>query len=500
MSLDPAARLVAACLGLCAAGTGAAATFPVTSTADDGAGSLRQAIVSANESPGTDIIAFAIPGSGVHEIFVLTSLPGLREAVVVDGYTQPGSSPNTAALGSNAQIRVALVGTGSDSVRGLALLNDATGSTIRGLAINRFGGSQINAIGDDCVITGNFIGTDATGTVAYPSAPGTRPGLSVTGDRCRIGGDARADRNVISGNSHVGVYVGGSDAVVQGNLVGTDRSGGAALGNSCGISIGVTGGIDPTLRALVGGLNSGVVAPRNVISGNTRCGIEVVSGEGHVIEGNLIGLAAFPIATIPNHGPGIEVRGGRSMRIGAANAGEFSNAIAGNLGPGVLIAGSTSAPQDVGVFGNAIFANEALQIDLASTGTGVTPNDALDADEGPNGLQNFPVLTGVQLMPGITRIQGRIESEPDRGYFIDIYSVTSCDPSGHGGASSYLGYATISTDASGGADFQAEFADAPATGYATATATRTMSGPTSEFSRCIPIGDHLFADGFESGS
>lgn len=498
MRLDSAALVAATLLCLCAATSGAAATFTVTSTADDGAGSLRQAIVAANDAPGTDTIAFAIPGSGVHEILVSSSLPGFVETVVVDGYTQPGSSANGNPLGSNAQIRIELAGTGSSSVHGLALLVGATGSTVRGLAINRFGGPQINAIGDDCVITGNFIGTDATGTIAYPSTPGTRLGLSVSGDRCRIGGSAPADRNVISGNSHVGVYVGGSDVVVQGNLIGTDRTGGAALGNTCGVSIGVTSGVNPTLRALVGGLNSGVVTPRNVISGNTRCGIEVVSGEGHVIEGNLVGLAAFPIATIPNQGPGIEVRGGQSMRIGAANAGEFSNAIAGNLGPGVLIAGST--PQDVGVFGNAIFANEALQIDLASTGTGVTPNDALDADEGPNGLQNFPVLTGVQLLPGITRILGRLDSEPDRGYFIDIYSVSSCDPSGHGGSSSYLGYATISTDAGGGASFQAEFADAPASGYATATATRTMAGPTSEFSRCIPIGDVLFADGFESGA
>lgn len=501
MRPDSAALVAATLLGLCAATRCAAATFTVTSTADDGAGSLRQAIVAANDAPGTDTIAFAIPGSGVHEILVSSSLPGFVETVVVDGYTQPGSSPNSNPLGSNAQIRVVLAGTGSSGVHGLALLVGATGSTVRGLAINRFGGPQISAIGDDCVISGNYIGTDATGTIAYPSAPGTRLGLSVSGDRCRIGGTAPADRNVVSGNSHAGIYVGGSDITVQGNLIGTDRTGGAALGNACGVSIGVTGpGADPTLNAVVGGQNSGPVAPRNVISGNTRCGIEVVSGEGHVIEGNLIGLAAFPLATIPNLGPGIEVRGGHAMRIGAANAGEISNAIAGNLGPGVLIAGSTSAPQDIGVFGNAIFGNEELQLDLASTGTGVTPNDALDADEGPNGLQNFPVLSGVRLLPGVTRILGRIDSEPDSGYFIDFYSVTSCDPSGHGGGSSYLGYATISTDAGGGAAFQADFADAPADGFATATATRTMAGPTSEFSRCIPIGDVLFADGFDAGA
>ena len=108
MRLDSPALVAATLSCLCAATSGAAATFTVTSTADDGAGSLRQAIVAANDAPGTDTIAFAIPGSGVHEILVSSSLPGFVETVVVDGYTQPGSSANSNPLGSNAQIRIEL--------------------------------------------------------------------------------------------------------------------------------------------------------------------------------------------------------------------------------------------------------------------------------------------------------------------------------------------------------------------------------------------------------
>lgn len=489
-------RVAAALFGACVAPVATAATYTVTTSADSGAGSLRAAIEAANAASDPDTIAFAIPGSGVHEIAVSSSLPGIRYPVVVDGYTQPGSSVSTAAIGSNAQIRIALVGTGSASVRSLVLLANATGSAIRGLAINRFGGYQLSAIADGCEITGNFIGTDAGGTVGYPSSPGTRLGISVSGNGCRIGGATRASRNVIAGNSHVGIYVGGSDVEVQGNLIGTDRTGVVALGNTCGISIGVTGpGAPVTRNALIGGHNAGVLTPRNVISGNTRCGIEVVSGEGHVIEGNLIGLAALPLAAIPNLGPGIDVRAGRLIRIGAAYAGEVSNGISGNLGPGVRITGSTNPPDDVGVFGNAIFANEGLQIDLGAEG--VNPNDPLDADEGPNDLQNFPELTGVRLEGATTRVLGRIDSEADSNYFIDFYAVARCDPSGHGGSSQYLGDVSIGTGASGSALFQAEFIDAPTTGYAVATATRTLGGPTSEFSRCIAIGDLLFADGFE---
>ena len=479
-----------------------AATFTVTTAGDSGAGSLRQAILDANAAAGHDTIAFNIPGAGVRSIAILSSLPPISGPVLIDGYTQPGAAPNTGVVGSNAQIRIELVGTGSASVRALVLLVGSTGSTVRGLAINRFGGSQISAIGADCVITGNYIGTDPGGSVAYPSTPGTRIGLSISGDRCRVGGPRAADRNLVSGNSHTGVHVGASDVLVQGNLIGTERTGGSALGNSCGVSIGVTGpGANPTLNARIGGENVGTSAPRNVISGNTRCGIEVVSGQGHVIEGNLIGLAAFPIALIPNGGPGIHVRGGNAIRIGAATAGAVSNGIAGNAGPGVLIASDPMhVPQGVAVYGNSIFGNEGLAIDLAPNGvTGVTLNDPLDADSGPNDLQNFPELTGVSLMAGGTRLTGRIQSTPNTSYFIDFYSIPSCDPSGHGGGSSYLGDVTISTGADGEATFQRVFEGAPETGFATATATRASSGgPTSEFSRCIRLGDVLFADGFDA--
>ena len=478
-----------------------AATFTVTTAADAGPGSLRQAMLDANAAAGADTVAFNIPGSGPHAIHVLSSLPAASGPLTIDGYTQPGAFPNNGGVGSNAQIQIELVGPGSAGVSALTLLVGSVGSTVRGLAINRFSGSQISALGDDCVITGNYIGTDPGGTIAYPSSPGTRIGLGISGDRCRVGGPQAADRNVVSGNSHVGVYVGGSEVVVQGNLIGTSSAGGSALGNSCGISIGTTGpGADPTLNARIGGTNSGVSAPRNVISGNVRCGIEIVSGQGHVIEGNLIGLAAFPIATIPNGGPGIDVRGGSDVRIGAADAGSISNGIAGNDGPGVRIASAPGhVPQGIAVFGNSIFGNDGLAIDLMPDGVaGVTPNDPLDADAGPNELQNFPELTGVSLGVDGTRITGVIQSEPNVAYFIDFYSVQTCDPSGHGAASSYLGDVTITTGADGRATFQRVFDPAPDSGFASATATRSLAGgPTSEFSRCIRLGDMLFSDGFE---
>lgn len=75
----------------------AATAIIVTNTDDSGSGSLRQAILDANANTGLDTIAFNIPGSGVHTINLTSALPTITDPVVIDGYTQPGSSANTLA-------------------------------------------------------------------------------------------------------------------------------------------------------------------------------------------------------------------------------------------------------------------------------------------------------------------------------------------------------------------------------------------------------------------
>src|SRR5262245_14272617 len=93
-------RTLALALGLAAfAGASRANTYTVTSIADSGAGTLRQAILDANANPGADTIAFNITGSGVHTITPTSTLPDITGAVTIDGYTQPGSLANTHAVG-----------------------------------------------------------------------------------------------------------------------------------------------------------------------------------------------------------------------------------------------------------------------------------------------------------------------------------------------------------------------------------------------------------------
>jgi CSLREA domain-containing protein len=146
--------------------------------------SLRAAIQQANANPSVDAINFLIVGVGTQTINVgstsLGALPAVVYPLTIDGYTQPGSSQNTLAVGDNAVINVELNGTSAGA--GADGLNiSAGGSTVRGLSIYRFNGDGIdlNTAGGNTV-AGNFIGTNATGA-------GTTNGNA--GDRRRL--DAR---------------------------------------------------------------------------------------------------------------------------------------------------------------------------------------------------------------------------------------------------------------------------------------------------------------------
>jgi CSLREA domain-containing protein len=215
-------------------------TFTVNSAADtdDGACTtaivgctLREAINAANANSGTDTINFNIIGSGLHTISPATALPTITGAVVIDGYTQPGSSVNTLTNGDNAVLQIELKGPGAVAGSSFdGLLITAGGSTVRGIVINNFNGNGIEtSTGGNNVIEGNFIGTDAAG-MSVVRNDGT--GIFVLSDSNRIGGTAPAARNLISGNSS-GVFVSsGSNNVVEGNFIGTDATGGTPLGNA----------------------------------------------------------------------------------------------------------------------------------------------------------------------------------------------------------------------------------------------------------------------------
>ncbi|MEZ5464538.1 MAG: right-handed parallel beta-helix repeat-containing protein [Lysobacteraceae bacterium] len=482
---------IAFCLAFSAAAD--AATFTVTSTANSGAGTLRQAIIDANVAPDADTINFNIAGAGVHDIALSSALPDIIHPLTINGYSQPGSAANSNPYSSNAVILIDIHPATPFAFSGLQFLFNSTSSKVSGIALNRFGPSQLSFLSDDCRLTGSFIGLAADGTTSFTGAPGTSNGVVVQGDDCEIGGNTFATRNVVSGNISTGIYVASDNVLIQNNLVGTSSSGGSARPNNIGIQLG-NGGFGRPQDTLIGG--EGAVG--NTFSGNALRGIHVLSADGTRIQGNVIGRTPFPLAALPNGGDGIHITDGTSILVGpdVAASGTVSNIIASNGGAGVLVSGDTTTAT---IIANQISSNGGLPIDI-SPSTDLNINDAQDADTGPNGLQNHPVVTSSDSSGPNTVIEGTLHSTPNSGFFIDVYRATSCEADGRASVSQYLGYVSAATNASGDATWLYNHGSLLVDGYIVATAsTSAAPSQTSEFSLCVPAVDaEIFADGFES--
>ena len=421
---------------------GVLATFTVINTNDSGSGSLRQAIISANSGAGADTINFNIPGTGVQSISLLSALPLITGTVNIDGYSQLGSSANTLAMGSNAVLKIELNGASAGTTaHGLNFDSTADNSTVRGLVINRFGGGGINAGGTSgdkvtgLTIAGNFIGTNATGMLASGYG-NTADGIGLYDTAgAFIGSALAADRNIISGNG--------------------------------------------TLPGYKGGINIGV------------------GSSAVVIQGNAIGLSADGITVLGNAQYGILADQGASNVVIGNQDRAYNNQIAGAV-TGIEISNSGAFnTTGVQILGNTIWGNSGLAIDLGGNGAnGVTPNDAGDADTGPNQLQNFPILTAAYTnntygWDGAVYVAGTFAGAANTNYILSFYADPAGDPSGHGDASIFLGSGSFTTDGAGNLSFNAATGTsasmpmiAPGSKI-TATATNSVTGSTSELATNI---------------
>jgi hypothetical protein len=519
--------------------------FTVINTNDSGTGSLRQAITDAN-SMGGGTINFNIPGSGVHTISPLTVLPTITQSVVIDGYSQPGSSPNTnpTTMGLNAVITIELRGTVND---GLNI--QADNCTVQGLVINSFPGDAIDVSSNGNVIAGNFIGTNTAGTAALPNAASGIGAVILVGASSNntVGGTTPAARNLISGNVGFGVDTQtGSGNTVQGNLIGTDITGTLALGNT-GVGIESGGSND-----LIGGTT---VDARNIISANNR-GVDLGGGSNHTLQGNFIGTDVTGTVALGNPNAGVNLNnsvpntviGGLTATPGtppgnliSGNTGNTGLILgfdgSGNLVQGNIIGADITGTQPLGnsggilinghdntvggtdpgarniiafngaipcnafsagiwvhnsgavnnaILGNSIFSNADLGIDLEFDGDPncIEPNDNCDVDTGPNNLQNYPVITSAMSGGGSINIQGSLNSAPTTTFRVEFFENPQCDPSGNGQGETFIGFSDIPTDASCNATINVTFPVVVQGGHViTATATDPNNN-TSEFSAC----------------
>jgi CSLREA domain-containing protein len=147
--------------------------------------------------------------------------------------------------------------------------------------------------------------------------------------------------------------------------------------------------------------------------------------------------------------------------------------------------------------GNAIYGNAGLGIDLSNEfnvdDAGVTqvPDGVtadMEADNGPNGLQNFPELLEAKFVDSAVQVKGNLNSKPNTTYRLEFFANSEVDASGNGEGERPLGTKFVSTNANGLANnFVTHLSDenVNAGDYITATATDVDTGRTSEFS--VPV-------------
>ena len=200
--------------------------------------------------------------------------------------------------------------------------NIISGNGYRGVLIQS-GGSDHN------VIAGNFVGTDVTGTLALGNAD---TGISITNGLGNIiGGSSAADRNVSSGNAYgVGIRSSAAGTLVQGNFIGADLTGTAALGN---VYDGVLSDSEALLN-VIGTDGDGIndVSEGNLISGNGRDGIQIVGSAGQfTIAGNFIGTDVAGTAALGNMGDGVLITGGSANNVIGTNGDGVADTVERNV-------------------------------------------------------------------------------------------------------------------------------------------------------------------------
>ncbi len=352
---------------------------------------------------------------------------------------------------------------------------------------------------NDTRIQGNFIGTNAAGDAITNNAFNPNDlqfGINVGKDTTVypvgtiIGGSTPRAGNLIdgfTGQAGFGIaVVSGDHTTIQGNYLGTDRRGISSdetLGNSAGIIL-------QPLSSLttIGGTSA---LARNVIGNSVLAGVLNLSSPRNIVQGNFIGLGADGTSMIRNK-YGVVFLGSTATDnlIGGTTTGT-GNVIANNTDIGILLAGDPGYGYGAtgggnSVLGNAIY-NNPLGIDISANpmlmADDVTANDPLDADRGPNNLQNYPDLKRATGLRTRAMVSGKLISTPGETFRLEFF-WTPGSFSGQGKV--FLGAKEVKTNARGTKSFAVRnLIPLPGlVGVITATATDSK-GNTSEFSAGI---------------
>jgi hypothetical protein len=308
-------------------------------------------------SSANNMIGGSGPGEG-------NTISGNNTGVVLSGAGVSGNQLLGNYIGVTASGGAVL----PNANQGVLISSGANGNTVGGTGagvanvISGNGSAGVHMTGSGTtsnLLQGNLIGTDVTGALGRGnSGHGVTIDNGASGNT--IGGTAPGERNVISGNGATGVYLSGTTTdgnVVQGNYVGLNALGSAAIANQTGISL--QGSINTLIGGAVGGAG-------NVISGNTFYGLAIgnTGTTGIQVQGNLIGLDATGSVDLGNGWIGVLVNSGAAGNTIGGTVPEARNIISGNDQHGVML-------DQAGTSTNAVIGN---YIGTDSTGTSALGN------------------------------------------------------------------------------------------------------------------------------
>lgn len=353
--------------------------------------SLREAIVAANAADDADRIEFSIAGTAPHVISLTSELPAVSFQVAIDAESEPDyvATPVVVLDGSAA-------GPSADGLE----LNGAS-SAVQGLAVSGFGGRGIVVSGSGGhTLRDNHVGTDAAGTAAgFTAGTNNAYGVVVHSSGNSIGEPGAG--NLISANSGPGVYIGATATGnrLNGNLVGTDASGVAALGN---LYWGVM--VEHAPGNTIGGTAPGA---GNVISANGLAGVYLAGAgsTGNLVQGNLIGTDATGTSALGNTWFGVFAYKAGGNTIGGSAAGARNVVSANSLGVHVTDEGQSETAHGNVVEGNYIGTDVTGTQDLgniqhgaSSDAAGTTFRDNLVSGNGYRGIfVSEPTSTGTVI-------------------------------------------------------------------------------------------------------
>ena len=483
----------------------------------DGVVSLSEAMIATNNTPGHDTVAFAIPASELgwfgpqyEGVAVFHALTGFywraNDEVTIDGTTQTAFAGDTNTdgaevllygnefyLNDNNSTLCGLHGTAVQSGGANSLIEGNTG----GMNLTLFGGGGTTVRNNEC---GTIkIDRSNNNVVIGNTAQRVRVlggGGSQLATNNRIGGPTLAERNYLTGYGTVnseGLPAGAAvqlawtrGTLIENNWIGTTTDGLAQGNLACTMGVSFeTENHDVTVRDnLIAGILGHGQGPHHagqlfgwaIYFWGSTTNIQLI--------GNTIGLDANGDPTLGSvWGVNVDNYAGYTV----AGVAIEDNVIAGHIFNGVRV-GPTAIMR---LSGNSIYDNGWIGIDLIpdNFSSDVSLNDALDADTGGNGVQNFPDIAAATRQGGSVEVIGSLHSSPSSNFTIEFFASPECDASGFGQGQEFLGSTGVTTDAAGDADFDVFIAASIPDGWVmTSTATLEPIGATSEFSACVSVG------------